>query len=37
MNFPAKPQEEVTIRPGVLGAFFLKGADGSVVRAHRVK
>jgi hypothetical protein len=36
-NFPAKPQEEITIRPGVLGAFFLKSASGAVVRAHRLK
>jgi hypothetical protein len=35
--FSVKPQDQITIRPGVLGAFFLKSADGSVVRAHRVK
>jgi len=37
MSFSAKADEQVTIRHGVLGAFFLKAADGSVVRAHRVK
>jgi hypothetical protein len=37
MKLAVKPQDEVTIRHGVLGAFFLKSADGSVVRAHRIK
>jgi len=37
MKFSARPQEQITIRHGVLGAFFLKSADGAVVRAHRVK
>lgn len=36
-SFSAEPREEVTIRPGVLGSFFLKNADGAVVRVHRVK
>jgi len=33
----ARPQEKVTIRPGVLGSFFLKSADGRVIRVHRLK
>jgi hypothetical protein len=37
MSFPAKPQESVTIRHGMLGAFFLKSADGAVVRVHRLR
>jgi hypothetical protein len=37
MNFVAEPQQEVTVRQGVLGAFFLKSATGAVVRVHRVK
>jgi hypothetical protein len=37
MDFPAAPQQEVTIRTGVLGAFFLKSATGAVVRVHRVR
>lgn len=31
------PQDEVTIRHGVLGSFFLKSAEGISVRVHRVK
>lgn len=31
MRFSAEPGEKVTIRHGVLGAFFLKGSDGAVV------
>lgn len=37
VKFSARPREKVTIRPGVLGSFFLKSADGSVVRVHRLK
>lgn len=33
----ASPRETVTISHGVLGAFFLKTADGTVVRVHRVR
>ena len=32
-----RPQEKVTIRPGVLGSFFLKSADGRAIRVHRLK
>ncbi|MGH8259930.1 MAG: hypothetical protein ACREUG_09585 [Steroidobacteraceae bacterium] len=35
-DFWARPREKVTIRPGVLGSFFLK-ADGAEVRVQRVK
>jgi hypothetical protein len=37
MNVTAVPNQKVTIRHGVLGAFFLKTADGAVVRVRRVK
>lgn len=37
MNFSARPRDEVTIRRGWLGSFFLKNADGISVRVHRVK
>jgi hypothetical protein len=37
MRFSAEPQQTVTIRPGLLGAFFLKNAAGDSVRVHRVK
>ncbi len=37
MKMTAEPREKVTIRQGVLGAFFLKAADGAVVRVRRVK
>ena len=33
----ARPHEKVTIRPGVLGSFFLKSADGRAIRVHRLK
>jgi hypothetical protein len=32
-----KPNETVTIRPGVLGAFFLKTEEGNSIRVHRVR
>ena len=31
------PHESVLIRPGVLGAFFLKTADGHSIRVHRLR
>jgi hypothetical protein len=37
MKLAAEPQELVTIRPGLLGAFFLKTAGGAVVRVHRLR
>lgn len=37
MDIQAEPQEQVTIKPGIMNAFFLKTADGAVVRVHRVK
>jgi hypothetical protein len=37
MKLAAQPQELITIRPGLLGAFFLKTAAGAVVRVHRLK
>jgi hypothetical protein len=37
MRFSAEPQQTVTIRPGLLGAFFLKNAAGVSVRVHRLK
>jgi hypothetical protein len=37
MRFSAEPQQTVTIRPGLLGAFFLKNAAGLSVRVHRLK
>ena len=37
MRFSAEPQDEVTIRHGMLGSFFLKGAHGISVRVHRLK
>ncbi len=37
MRFSAMPRDEVTIRHGMLGSFFLKGADGTSVRVHRLK
>jgi len=36
-KFSAMPRDEVTIRHGMLGSFFLKGAHGTAVRVHRVK
>jgi hypothetical protein len=36
-RFSAMPRDEVTIRHGMLGSFFLKGADGTSVRVHRLK
>jgi hypothetical protein len=37
MKLAPEPQELVTIRPGLLGAFFLKTAAGAVVRVHRLR
>jgi hypothetical protein len=37
MKLAAQPQELITIRPGLLGAFFLKTAAGTVVRVHRLR
>ena len=37
MKLATRAQEKVTIRPGVLGSFFLKSADGTVIRVHRVR
>jgi hypothetical protein len=37
MDIRAEPQQQVTIKHGVMNAFFLKTADGVVVRVHRVK
>jgi len=37
MKFSAEPRQTITIRPGLLGAFFLKNAAGVAVRVHRVK
>jgi hypothetical protein len=37
MKLLPEPQELITIRPGLLGAFFLKTADGAVVRVHRLR
>ena len=31
------PHEAVLIRPGVLGAFFLKTAEGRSIRVHRLR
>ncbi|HTY92780.1 MAG TPA: hypothetical protein VMC02_02755 [Steroidobacteraceae bacterium] len=31
------PRETVTIRPGVLGAFFLKTREGNSIRVHRLR
>ena len=31
------PHETVLIRPGVLGAFFLKTAEGRSIRVHRLR
>ena len=31
------PHETVVIRPGVLGAFFLKTQDGNSIRVHRLR
>lgn len=36
-RFSAQPREEITIRPGVFGSFFLEDADGISVRVRRVK
>lgn len=36
-KFSAMPRDEVTIRHGALGSFFLKRANGPSVRVHRVK
>ena len=32
-----KPHETVQIRPGILGAFFLKTAEGSTLRVYRLR
>lgn len=32
-----KPHETVQIRPGILGAFFLKTAEGSSMRVYRLR
>jgi hypothetical protein len=37
MKFAAEPQQTVTIRPGLLGAFFLKNTAGASVRVHRLQ
>jgi hypothetical protein len=37
MKFSAEPPQTVTIRPGLLGAFFLKNAAGVSVRVHRLQ
>jgi hypothetical protein len=37
MKLSPEPQELITIRPGLLGAFFLKTAAGAVVRVHRLR
>jgi hypothetical protein len=37
MKFSAEPQQTVTIRPGLLGAFFLKNTAGVSVRVHRLQ
>jgi hypothetical protein len=37
MKFSAMPRDEVTIRHGMLGSFFLKGPGGTSVRVHRLK
>lgn len=37
MRFAAEPRQTVTIRPGLLGAFFLKNAAGVSVRVHRLQ
>ena len=31
------PPETVTIRPGILGAFFLKTQEGNSIRVHRLR
>jgi hypothetical protein len=36
-NLFLKPNETVTIRPGVFGAFFLKTEEGTSIRVHRVR
>jgi hypothetical protein len=37
LKFSAEPRQTVTIRPGLLGAFFLKNAAGASVRVHRLQ
>jgi hypothetical protein len=37
MKFAADPQQQVTIRPGLLGAFFMKNTAGVSVRVHRLQ
>jgi hypothetical protein len=37
MRFSAEPRQTVTIRPGLLGAFFLKNTAGVSVRVHRLQ
>lgn len=37
MRFSAEPQQKVTIRAGLLGAFFLKNTAGVSVRVHRLR
>jgi len=32
-----RPHQTVTIRPGLLGAFFLKTEEGNSIRVHRVQ
>lgn len=36
-KFSADPRQTVTIRPGLLGAFFMKNAAGVSVRVHRLQ
>lgn len=31
------PHETVTVRPGILGAFFLKTQEGNLIRVHRLR
>ena len=37
IKFSADPRQTVTIRPGLLGAFFMKNAAGVSVRVHRLQ
>jgi hypothetical protein len=37
MKFAADPQQQITIRAGLLGAFFMKNTAGVSVRVHRLK
>jgi hypothetical protein len=36
-NLFLDPHETVTIKPGLLGAFFLKTPEGNSIRVHRVR